>query len=61
MDKLNDTTRCYPRTLLEAFPQDVKHWEFIEYPDRRMSVVGVLMWIVFVGIGLFFFWHWTVK
>lgn len=48
------TTRCYPRTLLEAFPQDNTEWF---YPpeqrmrDKVMFWVGIAIWVaVIVGV-----------
>ena len=42
---LNPTTRTYPRTLEEAFPQDA--WESV---DKCVDKVNPDDWITFVGL-----------
>jgi hypothetical protein len=61
MDRLNDTTRCYPRTLLEAFPQDAKNWEFMDCPNKRITFWGAVMWAISIVVCVFFLWYWTTK
>jgi len=53
------TTRCYPRTLLDAFPDDAVNSEWFYPPettwqDRVVFWAGIFMW---VAIG-FYFWEW---
>ena len=48
MEDLNPTTRQYPRTLKEAFPQDYMH--HMDIPPKRMCTVGTLMWIASIAI-----------
>lgn len=51
MDDNNPTTRCYPRTLREAFPKDdVATWFYP--PERRwemrdvlLALIGVVLWV----------------
>jgi hypothetical protein len=50
MNEINPTTRCYPRTLKEAFPQDNENWidppkEKITGHDILMSLASILMYI----------------
>jgi hypothetical protein len=44
------TTRCYPRTLAEAFPDDVENAEWFYPPEQRWQdkiflVVNVCLWV----------------
>lgn len=55
MNDLNPTTRMYPRTLSEAFPQHAEYANWIEFPPERISkhdivvsVLGIVMWIGFI-------------
>ena len=57
----NPTTRRYPRTLLEAFPQDANNWEYIERPDRHITFWDVVLWVLATVIIGFFIWYWTTK
>lgn len=48
----NHTTRCYPRSMREAFQNDANHAEYIEAPAETISnhdliVVGVslMLWV----------------
>jgi len=38
----NHTTRCYPRTMREAFPNDADYSEYIDYPDEEISRSDIL-------------------
>lgn len=38
----NDTTRCYPRSMREAFPNDANYSEYIDYPDEEISRSDIL-------------------
>jgi len=56
MNELNSTTRCFPRTLLEAFPKD--YYSYIEEPPSTIGLwdicviaVSVCMWV-----GLVYWW-----
>ena len=56
---LNPTTRCYPRTLVEAFPDTVERAQWLYPPEPRkrtpvelmMITVGLLGWI---GLAYYF-------
>jgi len=61
MDKYEGwpTTRCYPRTLLEAFPQDVDMAEWLYPPEKEpLDVVTSLLWCagvsMWVGLAYYF-------
>lgn len=49
----NPTTRCYPRTIGEAFPNKVETAEWW-YPPKRstalrdiaLGVIGIVLWVV---------------
>jgi hypothetical protein len=41
---MNNTTRCYPRTLQEAFPKDYCGW--MERPVKRVSLYDVFLWVL---------------
>ncbi len=52
LEDLNPTTRCYPRTMNDAFPDDVTNAEWFYPPERNttfMSLLvggtGFLMWL----------------
>lgn len=52
------TTRCYPRTLLEAFPDDAENAKWFFPPEQRTRdkaffVVAVLIW-AYIG---FYYWR----
>lgn len=47
------TTRCYPRTLAEAFPKDPQHMKWWYPPEPKhtwgnaiMWVAGVMLWVM---------------
>jgi len=49
---MNDTTRKFPRTLNEAFPQD-RQWAYaVERTSRRMDAVGSVLLASLIGLGL---------
>jgi hypothetical protein len=51
MENINDTTRTYPRTLDEAFPNSAEYAQAIEhYPHGSSGVFEFVLLIV--GIGL---------
>lgn len=43
LEDLNPTTRCYPRTMDEAFPNDVERAEWFYPPEREVTVVSVVL------------------
>lgn len=53
MSKLNDTTRCFPRTLEDAFKDDVdaikrrEQWEWMEHhvPDNQNAINTVMVFL----------------
>jgi hypothetical protein len=52
LEDLNPTTRCYPRTMGEAFPDDVGNAEWFYPPERNTSFMsllvggtGLLLWL----------------
>ena len=52
------TTRCYPRTLAEAFPNDPANYEWFYPPEKNDShantaVLGVALWL---WVGLAYWW-----
>lgn len=54
------TTRCYPRTLKEAFPNDIENAQWWFPPEQRWQdkvffVVGVIIW---VGLAVY---YWNTK
>ena len=64
MQKPNDenygwpTTRCYPRTMLEAFPDDAENAKWFYPPEQRprdkvFFVVAVILWAYLC----FYFWR----
>jgi hypothetical protein len=56
MNGLNPTTRCYPRTLDEAFPQHAYNWieeplEPIHWADVCIITIALCLWV-----GLIYWW-----
>lgn len=51
---MNNTTRKYPRTLQQAFPQDRKHAEWLTRYPRTDWGERVLAWFLclVLGVGL---------
>ena len=51
---MNDSTRRYPRTLNEAFPQSKESAEWLEhYPNpRRERLIPAILLCIFIGVGL---------
>ena len=49
-----ETTRRFPRTLEEAFPDKVKQSEWFYAPKKEIGVLEALVWIVVVlsSLGL---------
>ena len=43
LEDLNPTTRCYPRTMNEAFPDDVGNAEWFFPPERNTSFMSILV------------------
>lgn len=59
LDDLNPTTRRYPRTLDEAFPNTVDRAEWFYEPERKpLNVVELFMWAtgiaMWIGLAYFF-------
>jgi len=59
MDNLNDTTRSYPRTLNEAFPNSPEYAQAIEhYPQGSglfefvLLLIGFAMLAALIGVFL---------
>ena len=49
LDDLNPSTRRYPRTMEEAFPNTVERAEWFYPPEKRkLSVLEMLAW----GVGI---------
>ena len=53
----NDTTRCYPRTMREAFPNDASYAEFIEHPAEKISrsdtitlTISLILWTWLISL-----------
>ena len=58
LEDLNPTTRCYPRTTREAFPDDIENSKWWYPPEQRTRdkvffAVGVALWCL---LG-FYFWR----
>lgn len=54
------TTRCYPRTMDEAFPNDVSRTEWFYPPEPKhtwgnaiMFIAGIMLWVMLA--------YWFVK
>ena len=52
LEDLNPTTRCYPRTLLEAFPNSIDRAGWFYPPEQNnswcnllMAYVALVMWV----------------
>jgi hypothetical protein len=52
LEDLNPTTRCYPRTLAEAFPNSIDRAEWLHPPERNlgwrnvaMASVALVLWV----------------
>lgn len=52
LQDLNPTTRCYPRSLADAFPDSIERAEWFYPPDKQWSGwdyvlcgVGAFLWI----------------
>ena len=59
LNDLNPTTRSYPRTMEEAFPNTVERAEWFYPPEkRRLDVVELFLWTaaitMWVGLAYFF-------
>lgn len=55
------TTRRYPRTMNEAFPNDVENAKWWYPPERRNTIDKVVMFIgiaIWLGVG-YYFWKTT--
>jgi len=60
MNEINDTTRSYPRTLNEAFPNSAEYAQAIEHCHRGGSgifefillLIGIAMLAMAIGIFL---------
>ncbi len=51
MSELNDTTRSYPRTLNEAFPNSPEYAQSIEhYPHGSSGIFEFIL--LMIGLGL---------
>lgn len=47
------TTRCYPRSLDEAFPNSVERAEWFYPPEKqKLTVVELLMWSASVSMWI---------
>ena len=51
----NNTTRCYPRTLSDAFQNDISYAQYIESPPETISRSDVIT----VTISLML-WAWLI-
>ena len=53
LEDLNPTTRCYPRTLEEAFPNTIERAEWFYPPEaRRLTVVEWLLWSIALSMWI---------
>jgi len=58
MQKYNDTTRTFKRTLMQAFPQD--HYEWFYPPTKKPATLWDWMLGVVAVIALYFaFFIWS--
>lgn len=44
MSEINDTTRCFPRTLQEAFPTQDSTW--FEEPEETIGLYDIIVIII---------------
>jgi len=58
IEDLNPTTRCYPRTLMEAFPDSVERAEWWFPPERnegwRNVLMGYMALVLWIGLAYYF-------
>lgn len=47
------TTRCYPRSLAEAFPKDIENFQWFFPPERNYSLSNIAM-----GMAALCLWVW---
>jgi len=59
MEDINPTTRCFPRTLCEAFPQDF--YAYIEEPEDVISVWDVCVIAASVCMWVMAVYWWSVQ
>lgn len=57
-EEINPTTRCFPRTLREAFPQDAREW--IDVPSEDINVWDICVIAAAVMIWVFAVYCWSV-
>jgi len=54
----NPTTRCYPRTLAEAFPESIDRAEWFYPPEQnngwRNVLMGYVALVMWVGLAYYF-------
>jgi hypothetical protein len=52
------TTRCYPRTLAEAFPKDPENYQWFHPPVREQGKLEIVLLSVgfWVWLGLAYWW-----
>lgn len=52
------TTRCYPRTLAEAFPNDPENGVWFHPPERKRGYANAVMFIaaamLWISLGYYF-------
>jgi hypothetical protein len=53
-----ETTRRYPRTLQEAFPDKAEQAEWFYRPKKEIGVIGAFLWIIFISfiVGYALIW-----
>lgn len=52
LEDLNPTTRSYPRTLEEAFKDDVRNSEWWFPPRHEHGVLGYLTWLAAISMWI---------
>jgi hypothetical protein len=59
MTDINPTTRRYPRTLREAFPQDAREW--LDEPPETIHVWDICVIAAAVMLWVFAVYCWSVS
>jgi hypothetical protein len=50
MENINDTTRTYPRTLDEAFPNSPEYAQAIEHYSQGSGLFEFILFIIALGL-----------
>lgn len=55
--ELNDTTRKYPRTLDEAFPNDPNYAKWLHEDDLEISTLGMVALVIGTAVFALFMYY----